>query len=158
MGNKAQPAGILTIITGSIGVLGSLALFAFIPLIHTAMTDPTLQTDSSLTAADIKAAADLMTGIFTFMAVIGVLLAIFIIVAGVYALKKKAWGLGLAGSIVGLFVFFPTAVPALVFMALAKPEFEPRVVLNIAPPPAALTPGQSSADVPPNSPPLSSST
>jgi len=152
MGNKAQPAGILTIITGSIGVLGSLVLFALIPLIHTAMTDPTLQTDSSLTAVEIKAAADLMTGIFTFMAVIGVLLAVFIIVAGVYALKRKAWGLGLAGSIVGLFVFFPTAVPALVFMALAKPEFDPRAPAGFMPPAAAPVAPTSIATSPPEPP------
>ncbi|APV44599.1 hypothetical protein Dform_01271 [Dehalogenimonas formicexedens] len=126
MANKSQPAGILTIITGSIGILGSLALLAFIPLIHRTMTDPAFQPDTTLTPAEIQAAADLMTGVFSFMAVAGILLSIFIIVAGAYALKRRAWGLGLAGSIVGLFVFLPTAIPALVFMALSKPEFESR--------------------------------
>jgi hypothetical protein len=147
MGNKAQTAGILTIITGSMGILGSLALFALVPLIHTAMIDPALQTDSSLTVADIKAAADLMAGILSFMAIFGLVLAVFIIISGVYALKRKAWGLGLAGSIAGLFVFFPTAVPALVFMALAKPEFE-RPAL-----PSGLPTAPSSSPAEPLSPP-----
>ncbi|XUW99496.1 MAG: hypothetical protein TUN42_06260 [Dehalogenimonas sp.] len=133
MGNKSQPAGILTIITGGVGVLGSLALLAFIPLIHTAMTDPDLQTNTNLTPAEIKAAADFMTGVFSFLAVMGILLAIFVIIAGVYALKRRAWGLGLAGSIVGLFLFPLTAIPALVFMALAKSEFEPRAVPDLTP-------------------------
>jgi hypothetical protein len=128
MSNKAQPAGILTIITGSIGALGSLVLLGLIPLIRSAMTDPTFQTNNTLTPAEIKTAADFMTGFVTFGAVIGILLAIFIIFAGVYTLQRKAWGLGLAGSIVGLFVFFPTAVPALVFTALARPEFEPKII------------------------------
>jgi len=155
MGNKAQPAGILTIITGSIGVLGSLALLAFIPLIHNAMTDPTLQTNSNLTPAEIKTAADFMTGVFVFMAVVGILLSVFIIIAGTYALKRKSWGLGLAGSIVGLFVFLPTAVPALVFMALARPEFEPRAqVVSASPAPTPVASGTSSPPVePPSNPP-----
>lgn len=133
MGNKAQPAGILTIITGSIGVLESLALLAFIPLIHGTWMDPTFQNDQNLTPSEIKQITDLMTGVLGFMVVVGILLAIFIIVAGAYALKRKAWGLGLAGSIVGLFVFFPTAVPALVFIALARPEFEPKVAQPVLP-------------------------
>ncbi len=152
MGNKAQTAGILTIITGGIGALGSLVLAALIPLIHRTMTDPTFQNTQNLTPAELKSTADLMTGVFIFMAIVGVLLAVFIIIAGVYALKRKAWGLGLAGSIVGLFVFFPTAVPALVFMALAKPEFERQAPVALVPPtatPVAPTP----AAPPPSEPP-----
>ena len=153
MGNKSQTAGILNIITGGVGALGSLVLAALIPLIHRTMTDPTIQTNQNLTPAEVKSAADLMTGVFDFMAIVGVLLAIFIIIAGIYALKRKAWGLGLAGSIVGMFVFFPTAVPALVFMALAKPEFESRAPVGLVPP-AAVPVAASKISPPPAEPPV----
>jgi hypothetical protein len=138
MGNKAQTGGILTIISGGIGILESLAFLAFIPMIRTAMTDANLQTDPNLTQAELEAAADFAVGFITFFGIVGILLSVFVIVAGAMATRRKAWGLGLAGSIVSVFLFFPTAIPAIIFMALAKPEFEPKAIPSAAIPQQAL--------------------
>jgi hypothetical protein len=54
------------------------------------------------------------------------ILGILAIVGGVYALRRKVWGLALAGSISSLFsihLFF-LGIAAIVFTALSKNEFE----------------------------------
>ena len=138
MGNRAQTAGILTTITGSIGILGSLAAFAFVPMMRSLMTDPKIQ-DPNLTAAEMQQLADFTTGFMVFWGIVGLFLSVFVIIAGVSATRRKAWGLGLAGSIVGVFTFFPTAIPAIIFMALAKPEFSAPVPAPQVPPPSPST-------------------
>jgi len=54
------------------------------------------------------------------------ILGILAIVGGVYALRRKVWGLALAGSIASLFSFhlFFLGIAAIVFTALSKNEFE----------------------------------
>jgi hypothetical protein len=150
MGNKAQTGGILTIISGSVGLLGSLLAFAFIPLIRSMLDDPAFTQDANLTAAEIEMLNNFMSGFVAFWGIIGLALSVFVIIAGVMVTRRKAWGLGLAGSIVSLFLFFPTAIPAIVFMAMARPEFSPPqpLVVTIATPVSVSIP-----PVPPASPP-----
>ncbi len=130
MGNKAQTGGILTIISGGVGLLGSLLAFALIPMIRTAMLDPEFQ-DPNLTAAEMELAIDFAVGFIVFLGIIGLALSVFTIVAGVMATRRRAWGLGLAGAIVSLFLFFPTGVAAIILMAQARPEFQPPAPLPV---------------------------
>jgi hypothetical protein len=64
--------------------------------------------------------------ILTALAIPLAILAILAIVGGVYALRRKVWGLALAGSIASLFApyFLLLAIAAIVFTALSKKEFE----------------------------------
>jgi len=50
--------------------------------------------------------------------------SILAIVGGIRALRKKTWGLALAGSIGALFGSSPLGVAAIIFTALSKSEFE----------------------------------
>jgi hypothetical protein len=61
-----------------------------------------------------------------FMALAGpfAIVAILAIVGGVYALKRKIWGLALAGSIAAFFPSWILGIAAIVFTALSKKEFE----------------------------------
>ena len=52
------------------------------------------------------------------------LLGILAILGGIYALKRKVWGLALAGSIAAIFGSFPLGVASLVLILLSKNEFE----------------------------------
>jgi hypothetical protein len=45
------------------------------------------------------------------------------IIGGVSLIKKKRWGLALAGAIAGTITFFPCGIPAIIFVSLAKDEF-----------------------------------
>lgn len=67
----------------------------------------------------------------SFMAIFMIPWAIFMlaagilaIIGGIYALRKKKWGLALAGSIGALFGSSPLGVAAIIFTALSKNEFE----------------------------------
>ena len=51
------------------------------------------------------------------------LVGILAVIGGIYALKKKYWGLALAGAIAGTVTFFPCGIPAIIFVTLGKPEF-----------------------------------
>ena len=56
-----------------------------------------------------------------------IVLGIIVIVGGIYALRRKVWGLALAGSIS---TFFPTiflGILAITLIALSKKEFEPQL-------------------------------
>jgi len=50
--------------------------------------------------------------------------SILAIVGGIYALRKRKWGLALAGSIGALFGSSPLGVAAIIFTILGKNEFE----------------------------------
>jgi RNA polymerase subunit RPABC4/transcription elongation factor Spt4 len=68
-----------------------------------------------------------IAGVGVIMAVMGVPLIIFAIIAivgGVFALRKRIWGLALAGSIFALFCACILGIPAIVFIAMGKGEFQ----------------------------------
>ena len=46
------------------------------------------------------------------------------IAGGVYALKRRKWGLALAGTICSLLTITVLGIPALIFVVLGKDEFE----------------------------------
>ena len=68
---------------------------------------------------------------FTGMGVVMSLLAVVAIVGGIFALRKRRWGLALAGSICAIFAGVPLylaglflGIPAVVFTALGKVHFK----------------------------------
>ena len=104
---KPTTAGILCIIAGAMaviiglvfaaaGVIGCAVLGAFIPLL-----------------------GGVLAGAFA----IPLLLGIVAIIGGAYALKRRIWGLALAGSICALFCVFFLGIPAIIFVILGKSEF-----------------------------------
>lgn len=94
-------AGILSIIAGAIGFFGGIVM---------------------ATIGGIVGAAE---GIFWFGTIGAPLIAIGIvaIVGGIFALRKRIWGLALAGAICALPCSWILAIPAIVFLALSKQEF-----------------------------------
>lgn len=146
MTNHAKVGGILSIISGVLGVLGGLFfLFIsfFIPAFITS-TDPGAF-QSPQDAQVFNFVAYIYGGIGVFLALISVLA----IVGGVYALKKKHWGLALTGAIVGAITFLPTGVPAIIFTAMGKQEF----AVSAIPPPAPVPPPPPFMPTPPVAPP-----
>jgi hypothetical protein len=62
--------------------------------------------------------------IFTALSLPIAIAGILAIVGGIYALRRKIWGLALAGSIAAFFPSWILGLPAIVFTALSKNEFE----------------------------------
>ena len=126
MENNAKVGGVLSIIAGAFGVFG-LILMLFSALMMQFILEDARYTDGRMTPDEAVAF------ILWFYIIIGIfflLVGVLAIVGGAYALKKKYWGLALAGAIAGIITFFPCGIPAIIFISMARPEFE------VTPPPA----------------------
>lgn len=100
MDKKFRTGTILAIVSGALGILWGILLF------------------SNLQYAYLRNIV-LLGGIFEMVA------GIFTVVISYFGLKQKIWGLAIAGSITGLFTFFPTAIAAIVFVSIGKKVFQP---------------------------------
>lgn len=111
---QSTTAGILTIIAGALGLLMAIGL-----------------------AVGLSIATGLLSmipgfhggALLVLVAVPRVILSIVAIAGGVYALKKRLWGLALAGAICALLFTLPflgwvLAILAIIFVSLGKGEFQ----------------------------------
>jgi len=120
MGNNAKVGGILSIVSGGFGILGGTIYVAMIWMLNFMITSvPQQPMDPEFPQEMFLIMAAIYGGIGLILALIGVLA----IVGGVYAIKKKRWGLALAGAIAGSVTFFPCGIPAIIFVCLGKDEF-----------------------------------
>jgi hypothetical protein len=122
MSSNAKAGGILTIVSGALGVfglVGALFLIFIFRFLYNETYTPYAPYGSG-------PPAEFFTFITIFYAAWGLIFALIgalAVVGGISALKKKRWGLALAGSIAGTITFFPCGIPAIIFVKLAKPEF-----------------------------------
>jgi len=111
---KPTTAGILTIIAGCLGLLIALGLTVGLGIAGTL----------------IGLIPGLPGGwLLVVIGVPGIILSIVAIVGGIYALRRRLWGLALAGAICGLLFTLPflgwiLAILAIIFVSLGKGEFE----------------------------------
>jgi len=110
-------AGILSIVAGAGGVVvwALIILGAFTFLIASGMS-------GGMNLPDLP--AKLIPVWLSLLAIPLMLLSILTIVGGVFALKRKIWGLALAGSIAALFCSTVLGVVAIIFTVLSKDEFD----------------------------------
>lgn len=106
---KPTVAGVLCILAGAADVgLGILVLVAG-GIIREAFA-----------FTEIARLADLVIAISPVWFVLGIVA----IIGGIYALRRKVWGLALAGSICALSGYSIFGVLAIIFVAMAKSEFD----------------------------------
>lgn len=89
---------------------------------------------TGMTLAIISGALGLLWGILIFanldyayfrtivltVGIVEVVLGLVSVLCGLLAARFQSWGLALAGAIVGIFTFFPTAVAAIIVLGLGK--------------------------------------
>ena len=117
-------AGILLIVGC---VLSMVAWIFFIMSIDISITSDVLeqfqQIDSSFTIEDVK-------GFMTTCAIIGMVISVFPILGGILSIKRKLWGVALAGSIIGLTMFIPSIIGgvlslvAMIMLIYSRKEFK----------------------------------
>jgi hypothetical protein len=117
--NNAKIGGILSIVAGSLGVLSALMMIVMGVFMVFVMNGE-MRYDSYYPMDNM---VTLMMIIYIISGIIGFVVSALAITGGVFALKKKNWGLALAGSIAGVLAFFPCGVAAIIFTAMSKPEF-----------------------------------
>jgi hypothetical protein len=119
MQNYAKVGGILSIVAGGIGCLLALAVI-LLAVVLRAYGGGTYFYDSYYVEDQVFL---LMTIVYAACGVIGLVISALAIVGGVFGIKRKNWGMALAGSIAGVLTFFPCGIVAVIFTALGKSEF-----------------------------------
>ncbi|NLG95745.1 MAG: hypothetical protein GX491_00135 [Chloroflexi bacterium] len=95
MNKQYQIGRILVIISGALGLLWAALIFANLQFAY-------------------------WQGIVLTIGIVQAVFGLFTLLSGVFSTRPSVWGLGLAGSITGIFTFFPTAVAAIIFVALSR--------------------------------------
>jgi hypothetical protein len=119
MQNYSKVGGILSIVSGGLGVFSALMIIIF-AVVMGIIGGNGLYHDGYRNTDEFVIVIMIIYGIWGFL---GLLVSALAIVGGVFALKKKHWGMALAGSIAGVLAFFPCGVIAVIFTALGKQEF-----------------------------------
>lgn len=113
---KPTAAGILTIIAGFLGLLIALAITVGLGIAGTL-------------AGLIPGLPEVIfTQFLALIAVPAIILSVVAIVGGIYAVRRRVWGLALAGAICAFLFTLPLlgwllAILAIVFVSLGKREF-----------------------------------
>jgi len=107
-------AGILDIAAGIVSFIGLIFVLVGVSVLaYTEGIGPSMGIPETLILA--------IAVVFAILAVIADVLAI---VGGIFALRRKKWGLALAGSIAAFLASLLLGAAAIVFTVLAKKEFE----------------------------------
>jgi hypothetical protein len=118
---KPTVAGILDIVGGALSILGAIALFLgillFIPISSSGGPGPVPEMGCWMIPGILEA-------ILLIAAVYFIVVGVLPIIGGVYALRRKKWGLALAGSIAAIFGSLVMGILATIFIAMSRDEFE----------------------------------
>jgi hypothetical protein len=120
MSNNAKVGGVLSIVSGGLGVMGALSMLLVVLVLQYTSGEHIYYSNGYYYPDDFF---DFITVFYVVVGVIGLLLSALGVVGGIYALRRKRWGLALAGAIASCLTFLPCGVPAVVFVAMGKPEF-----------------------------------
>ena len=118
---KPIVAGILDIVGGALSAFGFIGtivgILFFIPVATSVGSGPVPEIDQWLFPGVLET-------ILVIAAIYLLIVSVVPIIAGIYALQRKKWGLALAGSIVAIFGSTLFGILATIFTAMAKDEFE----------------------------------
>jgi len=117
--NRWMPTagGILNIISGALCIVGSIALFIVAAIFQTMSPD---DLDDLFIELDV---AHIIVVLFIILGIIILALGIIAIIGGINALRRKRWGLALAGAICLALGGDILGIVALVFIAMSRKEF-----------------------------------
>ena len=111
--SKPITAGILAIIAGALGLIVAISLFFGYGVVSGAFDIP-----------GTWAIPDFVAAIVLAWAIPQAIVSILALIGGIYAMQRKVWGLAITGSIAAILAFFPLGIPAVIFAAQSKDEFE----------------------------------
>ena len=113
---KPVAAGVLDIVAGACSVLCFIGLIIAFSVVTSGITGvPGLVAVPGIWVAPT---------VLLVLAVPSIIMGILAIMGGVYTLIRKRWGLAITGAIAATISNLLLGIPALIFIALAKDEFE----------------------------------
>jgi hypothetical protein len=111
--------GILSIVSGGFGVLTGVGIALFsILLLNTIFSAPSFRGNAPPDEFLL-----IMKLVYGGMGVFYALVGALSIVGGIMAVKRKNWGLALAGAIAASVAFYPVGIAAVIFVSMSQPEF-----------------------------------
>jgi hypothetical protein len=118
--NWATVGGILSIVSGVLGILQGVVFVFFGVFFNWLMRygNTSIGYDPALDSIAV-----LMTIIYGAIGLGYCLLGVLALIGGIFGIRKKLWGLALAGAIASILTFLPTGVVAIIFTSMARPEF-----------------------------------
>jgi hypothetical protein len=108
--NKPVIAGILSIISGALAILGTISY-------SIGLGDP----GSGFGKGDMP---PFVPSIIFGMSIPAIFIALLAIAGGILAVLRKRWNWSLAGSIAAIFSLIILGIPSVILIALSKDEFE----------------------------------
>jgi hypothetical protein len=112
---KPTVAGILSIVAGSLIVVSGLTLLVLGGTFVGAISGPSLHVPP-LVASNIMS-------FLVIIAIPMIVLGAVSILGGIFSLKRRLWGLALAGAICALAPYLVLGILAIIFVSLGKDEF-----------------------------------
>ena len=107
--------GVLNIISGGFGIIGSLFLVFFATFFRDFMRDYYW---------DFSYYGDIPAAFFWFTGILLAVLSIFALIGGIFAVQRKSWGLALTGSICAILQGINIlGIISTIFIAMSKKEF-----------------------------------
>jgi len=116
--NRPKLAGILSIVSGGIGIVTSGIYLAIILSL-----EYVFEGIAFYTAPMPVEFYTLMTVFYGALAISELIFSALAITGGVFTIKRKQWAVALAGCITAIFVFFPCGVAAVVLIAPTRADF-----------------------------------
>jgi len=111
--SKPTVAGVLNIIVGAIGILVAISSFIGFSVVGGAWNIP-----------GMGAIPGFVPSIILSTAIVTLIIAILVLVGGIFAVQRKSWGWALTGSIAAIFAFLPIGIATTILVATSKNEFE----------------------------------
>jgi hypothetical protein len=115
--SKPTTAGILNIISGALGILGSFVYLLAFGLLGGMM-------GGFYGGMGYHMMGGFLPGMMMGVGVPTFLISVLALVGGVFGVQRKYWGWALAGSIGAIIIFLPLGIASTVLTAQSKGEFE----------------------------------
>jgi hypothetical protein len=138
MNRYATVGGVLSIVSGAFGILYGLSIIVFGLIFSWLVSFTDTYSTGELAAEEF---GNIMGVIYGVMGGFIILIGILALIGGIFAVRRKVWGLALAGAIASVITFFPVGIVSIVFTSMAKPEFEHHVAsttITSSPPPSTV--------------------
>jgi len=132
---KATVGGVLSIVASAIGILMGLLFLAY-PLFMSSMFGSLEGEMSTYDTEFMDSFMAFMWVIFIAAFLFHLILGALGIAGGICAVKRKAWGLALAGAIASSMLFYYIGIVAVILVAMAQPEFVKQPAAGAAAPQA----------------------
>ena len=109
-------AGVMSIVAGVMGFIAIAFLMTFVAVFSSEIVPDLLHSLGFWQAG-------LPLTVIGLVSLVMLLLSLMSIIGGIYAIRRKSWGLSLAGAICAIFLSQLLGIIAVVFIAISKKEF-----------------------------------